>query len=348
MDLSFGARLRAQRERRQVSLATIAERTKIKQSLLEALERDDVSHWPSGIFRRSYMRAYASAIGLDPEAAVREFLDLHPDPLEDFSTALSDSGAHGDSHKGGTRLRYLIGSAMATFPSLRGQHPKGSPPAAEVVPPDAEAVIVGPARRLAPDPGPFEANRPVLELPIRMAEPELKADASRAVPAERPRARAASRPRVDFGSLAQVCTQLGRASDTRDVSPALEEAVRILDAAGIILWMWDPRAGATIPVLAHGYSEEVLGQLPHVPPDSDNAIAAAYRSADVCIVSGSDGATGAIVVPLVTPGGCAGVLALELRGGAEQDEDVRAFAMILSAQLASLVASPPMAHAVSA
>ena len=41
MDVSFGARLRSQRERQQVSLAVIAERTKIKVSLLEGLERDE-------------------------------------------------------------------------------------------------------------------------------------------------------------------------------------------------------------------------------------------------------------------------------------------------------------------
>ena len=52
MDVSFGNRLRSQRERQQLSLTVIAERTKIKASLLEALERDDVSKWPPGIFRR--------------------------------------------------------------------------------------------------------------------------------------------------------------------------------------------------------------------------------------------------------------------------------------------------------
>jgi transcriptional regulator with XRE-family HTH domain len=77
---SFGARLRRERERRQVSIADIAARTKIKGSLFEGLERDDVSRWPSGIFRRSFMRAYAGAIGLDAEATVREFLEQFPDP----------------------------------------------------------------------------------------------------------------------------------------------------------------------------------------------------------------------------------------------------------------------------
>src|SRR5688500_2895025 len=80
MPESFGARLRQQREARQIDLVAIAEQTKIKFALLEALEHDDLSHWPSGIFRRAYIRAYAQFIGLDPDVLLREFLDVHPDP----------------------------------------------------------------------------------------------------------------------------------------------------------------------------------------------------------------------------------------------------------------------------
>src|SRR5882672_3013020 len=93
---SFGARLRERREQQQVALTTIAEQTKIKVSLLEALERDDVSHWPSGIFRRAFVRAYAHAIGLEPDVIVREFLDLYPDPIEVVATvAAVAAGADG-------------------------------------------------------------------------------------------------------------------------------------------------------------------------------------------------------------------------------------------------------------
>ncbi len=77
---TFGPRLRQERERRQISLESIAANTKISRSLLEALERDDVSRWPTGIFRRSFVRSYAQAIGLDPEEVVREFLERFPDP----------------------------------------------------------------------------------------------------------------------------------------------------------------------------------------------------------------------------------------------------------------------------
>ena len=79
---SFGSRLRYERERRQIALKSIAESTKIALTLLEGLERDDVSRWPSGIFRKSFIRSYAVAIGLNPEPIVREFVERYPDPLE--------------------------------------------------------------------------------------------------------------------------------------------------------------------------------------------------------------------------------------------------------------------------
>jgi hypothetical protein len=79
-DESFGCRLRHERERRKIALAPIAENTKISLSLLEDLERNDVSRWPSGIFRRSFIRSYAAAIGLDADVTMREFVERFPDP----------------------------------------------------------------------------------------------------------------------------------------------------------------------------------------------------------------------------------------------------------------------------
>lgn len=76
----FGLRLRRERERRDIALSSISANTKISVALFEGLERDDVSRWPSGIFRRSFIRAYAEAIGLDAESTAREFLERFPDP----------------------------------------------------------------------------------------------------------------------------------------------------------------------------------------------------------------------------------------------------------------------------
>lgn len=87
--MSFGARLRHERERRQISIASIAESTKILGALLEGLENNDVSRWPTGLYRRAFMRAYANAIGLDAEATVKEFLERFPDA--ESSQALATS-----------------------------------------------------------------------------------------------------------------------------------------------------------------------------------------------------------------------------------------------------------------
>jgi transcriptional regulator with XRE-family HTH domain len=75
-------RLKDARERKGIRLDAIAARTKVSESLFVALERGDVSRWPSGIYRRSFFRAYAGAIGLPVDSALDEFLRLFPDQDE--------------------------------------------------------------------------------------------------------------------------------------------------------------------------------------------------------------------------------------------------------------------------
>ncbi len=75
---TFGSRLRTERERRGISLDTIASVTKVGVDLWEGLERNDFSRWPSGIFARAFVRDYARAIGLDSDEAVNEFCRLFP------------------------------------------------------------------------------------------------------------------------------------------------------------------------------------------------------------------------------------------------------------------------------
>jgi cytoskeletal protein RodZ len=58
-----------------VSLRQIAASTKIAVAALEALERNDISKLPGGIFTRAFVRSYAIEVGLDPEETVREFLE---------------------------------------------------------------------------------------------------------------------------------------------------------------------------------------------------------------------------------------------------------------------------------
>jgi transcriptional regulator with XRE-family HTH domain len=75
---TFGPRLRRERERRDISLETIAAVTKVSADLWIGLERNDFSKWPTGIFARAFIRDYAKAIGLDADELVDEFCRLFP------------------------------------------------------------------------------------------------------------------------------------------------------------------------------------------------------------------------------------------------------------------------------
>ena len=71
---AFGLNLKLAREGRGLSLRQIATSTKISMAALEALERDDFSRLPGGIFSRAFVRAYATEVGIDPETTVQQFL----------------------------------------------------------------------------------------------------------------------------------------------------------------------------------------------------------------------------------------------------------------------------------
>lgn len=297
MTQSLGARLRAQRERQQIALDAIAANTKISPSLLEGLERDDVSHWPPGIFRRAYVRAYARAIGLDPDGVVREFLALHPDSVEVPPAGATVWPGNEGRAEPGTRLGRLVESAMAAVPALLRPAP----------------------RRADPD----EAIRDAHGALARQASGVDRAGAGKG---------AGLHPQLGLAGAAHLCCRLGRAADAREVAQILADAMEVLDVVGLIVWQPDVHARVLTPALAQGYSTAVLSRFAGVSVDADNAVAAAFRSSAVCVVD-SPGAAEALAVPLVGSRGCVGVLAIELAPDRELSDAVRAFATILAAQL---------------
>ena len=88
---TLGSWLRREREKRGVTLSKISEETKLAVPLLRGLEADDLSRWPGGIFRRSFARSYATAIGLDPELVVRRVEEEHPSEPAEPTTGLVDA-----------------------------------------------------------------------------------------------------------------------------------------------------------------------------------------------------------------------------------------------------------------
>jgi transcriptional regulator with XRE-family HTH domain len=112
----LGRRLRSERERRQITLESIAANTKINIGLLRDLERDDVSRWPGGIFRRSFVRTYAEAIGLDGDDIVHEFLERYPDAQQiEASAALVVNGELPSKAHPKTVLRLMLADTPHPF-----------------------------------------------------------------------------------------------------------------------------------------------------------------------------------------------------------------------------------------
>jgi hypothetical protein len=75
---TFVTRLRRYRQRNAISLDEISSATRVKRELLEALENNDLADWPRGLYARAWIRAYATAVGLDPIDTVDEFCRLFP------------------------------------------------------------------------------------------------------------------------------------------------------------------------------------------------------------------------------------------------------------------------------
>lgn len=195
-------------------------------------------------------------------------------------------------------------------------------------------------------------SRPVREkqLPVSLAdtlpdEPEEPADdpepaggADAPMPSPQPEPAG----RVNLAGVAELCVDVGRLVDPRDLPPLLARAAHVLNARGLVLWVADETRASLRASLAHGYSDRVLARMGTLPIDGDNVTSIAFRTLRPQSVTGAADASGAIAVPLITSGGCVGVLAAEVRDPRPTDEAL-AVARLVAAQLAA-VSAPPEAE----
>ena len=145
---------------------------------------------------------------------------------------------------------------------------------------------------------------------------------------------------TDFAGIASLCVDLARVVDTRALPSLLDRTASLLDASGIILWIADPDGRELNPIFAQGYPQQLVNRLGTIPRDAENATAAAFRTSLLQTVMADEISGGAIAAPLVTPGGCVGVMAAEVRNDSERQDAKLAAATIVAAQLATLVGPP--------
>src|SRR6185436_6007022 len=76
---NFCRRLKIMRERKGVTLAAIADATKIRGSLFAQFEQNDLRTWPQGLYRRAYFREYAKHFDDRLDESCEEFNKLFTD-----------------------------------------------------------------------------------------------------------------------------------------------------------------------------------------------------------------------------------------------------------------------------
>lgn len=142
---------------------------------------------------------------------------------------------------------------------------------------------------------------------------------------------------VNLADAAELCVDLARVMDARDMQALLERTAKVLEASGVILWVVNQDRTSLLPVLTHGYSERVLLKLNALDVSEDNVTSLSYRTVRPQLVPGTGpGTTSAIAVPLVTAGGCNGVLAAEVYE-TKPSADFIALSRLIAAQFATMI-----------
>jgi len=169
-------------------------------------------------------------------------------------------------------------------------------------------------------------------------EPAREADATsfRSAASAEPTNDPFAAPSVDLSAAADLCVDLGRILDARDLQNLMARAATVMEAKGLVVWVIEAGGTQLRPSLAHGYSDRVLQRMGTLPASGDNVTSLAFRTLQPQVLRSSFDGHGALAVPLITSSGCVGVLAAEVQGA--KPGDVRfAVARMIAAQLSTIV-----------
>ncbi len=116
----FCDELRGERERRNISIETICEVTKVSSRHVLALEAGEYAELPGGVFRKGIVRSYLRVLELDEipwierfEASLRESGEKTPND-EDWAEFAENVRRNRGGGASGTRLRWMGVAMMLT------------------------------------------------------------------------------------------------------------------------------------------------------------------------------------------------------------------------------------------
>jgi hypothetical protein len=142
-------------------------------------------------------------------------------------------------------------------------------------------------------------------------------------------------------AAADVCGALARVQQPLELAGLVERMHGVLDSRGTIVWIFDQANDVLRPGLSAGYASTAIGRLGTIPLSSDTPVATAFTRGEARSVRGTVEAPGALVVPIATAGGVAGVVTIELPPGNDRQPATLALTRIFAAQLAGLLAVTP-------
>jgi cytoskeletal protein RodZ len=114
---NFGKVLRKARERRSLSLAEVAERTRVPQGSLKLIEAGNIDDLPADVFVRGFIRSYARAVGItdDEPLGLFEQAQASRRQLEERQAAIPSQPALAEAGEEDTQGAPRRGIGLAVF-----------------------------------------------------------------------------------------------------------------------------------------------------------------------------------------------------------------------------------------
>jgi hypothetical protein len=145
---------------------------------------------------------------------------------------------------------------------------------------------------------------------------------------------------LKVAEAADVCVDIARLLDGRDLPALLARASSAIGAKGLVLWVIDEARETLQPSLSHGYSDRMIQRLGTLAVNADNVTSVACRTMQAQVLPG------ALAVPLLGTSGCVGVLAAEV-SAAYNNVSTLSVARVIAAQLAAVITPVPTASAIA-
>ena len=114
--MEFGKSLKAAREAKGLTIAQVAESTRLLPAIVEGLENEDFSRIAAPIYGRNFVRLYCETVGLEPKPFVDEFMEILSG---NRTTAIRERPVAVEAPAAGASAEPPVSNPLAAAPAAR-------------------------------------------------------------------------------------------------------------------------------------------------------------------------------------------------------------------------------------